>query len=287
MSLLGIFGQTVGRIATSLPGTVPGRATLWDATTDRRGVAALAHQSVAILGAAALLWAALLRGWLPMPQNSLDAPMTAPGVPEAMATAAGLDGVATYLLMWGVMMSAMMYPAMYPYVRGYLDGIGGGVLRQQAALWAFFVPYSLVWTATGVVPLTVDLLVPVHDLVSAAPGAVLGVGFLAAGLHQLSSYKHRFLDHCCDCSVREVSRSLGGIARDGLAHARSCLGCTWAPFALMVLLGSMNPAVMLGLTLLVTLERAADRGHEVAAASGVLSVALGALCVLSGALALV
>ncbi|WP_255682184.1 hypothetical protein [Natrinema sp. SYSU A 869] len=57
-----------------------------------------------VLSLSALLWLVLFEEWLPglgPAPAGLEAPMRAPGVPEALAAANGFAGVAAYLLMWG------------------------------------------------------------------------------------------------------------------------------------------------------------------------------------------
>lgn len=205
-----------------------------------------------------VLWTLLLSGWLPTP--SLPGPMAAPGVPEAMGTTNGLGGVIAYLLGWGVMMSAMMYPSMIPLARRYADELDDERPEDAVGyLTATFGTYSLVWAATGVVPLLVDAVLDVSALTGAiGPFLVGGLGLFVAG-YQQSDLKRDALTDCC-CGVDVDEPSLHSAVSSGVEHAVNCITATWPFFALMVVAGSMNPTVMLAFAFVIAAERLpADR----------------------------
>ena len=236
---------------------------------------------IAVTGAALLLWTALLDGWVPMPAAPGAVPMSAPGVPEGLATSNGLPGVVRYLLMWGAMMSAMMYPAMLPFVRRYEDGMRGSTAEKVAAVGYFLATYSLVWLSTGVVPLAVDALVDVSRFVGHHGRVALGGMLVVAGLYQLTTYKRESLRACCS-RVGDHEPSVPDAARRGVEHGVRCVQCTWALFAFVVLVGSMNFFWMLLLTAVVTLERFAPRADDVAATVGVAAIVGGLVTLLFG-----
>ncbi len=232
--------------------------------------------AVAVLGATVTLWVAVLAGWVPMPMPA-DVPASAPGATEMAATTGG--AVAEYLTMWGAMMSAMMYPAMLPFARRYVDSLEGSPVAIAAALATFFVAYSAVWTATGVVPLAVESVVDIGGLVRAAPSAVYGGALLVVGAYQLSSFKRAALRDCCS-GVSVTDPSLGTAAKTGLAHGQSCVVATWPLFAFLVLAGSMNVFWMTALTAVVVAERLPGWGGEIADAVGVVAAVAGVLVLL-------
>ena len=238
---------------------------------------------VAMATVTLLLWTTLYRGWLPMPGMDGSAPMSDPGVPEAMGTHNGVAGVAAYLLMWGVMMSAMMYPAMIPFVRRYVRSMTGPRVDAARAAVAFLGTYSLVWTATGVVPLAVDAVVDISAVADRFGAVLVGAAAVAAGLYQLTTAKRDSIATCCS-TVSKREPSVRDAAERGVEHALSCVRCTWALFALMVVVGSMNLFWMLLLTAVVTLERFAPRREAVAATVGVVAVLGGAMLAVVGAL---
>jgi len=249
-----------------------------DRLTDALALEELPPAPVGVTLVSLALWTALLGGWLPMP--SLPGPMTAPGVFEAGGTSNGITGALTYLLVWGTMMSAMMYPAMLPLVRRYTrasetDGRGTGV-----GVTALLLAYSSVWTAAGIVPLFVDAVVGIRGLTGAhGPLLVGGLGLFVAW-YQRTDRKRSALRECCgSVSFDGDALSLEQGARKGLEHGVECVRATWPLFALMVVAGSMNPVVMLGLTLVVTAERLPAWGEEMATAVGV-AAGVGGLAVL-------
>lgn len=234
---------------------------------------------VLVLSLSALLWLVLLEGWLPdigSAPAGLEASMSAPGVPEAMATTNGLPGVAAYLLVWGTMMLAMMLPSLLPVVRKHRREVCDSPSTFVPSIAAFLGGYALAWTAVGAVPLAVDYLVSIHDVATTAVFGIDAGAFLVGGLfafaagYQLSPFKRQLLERC-STSCRSIPHcpNCGRMARDGLEYAVNCIGCTWPLFALMVALGSMNFLVMVGLTLVVSLERLTPDGERVAVAWGV------------------
>lgn len=259
--------------------------------SDRIDLEALPVADVVVFSLSALLWLVLFQEWLPglgpVPAG-LEAPMNAPGVPEAMATANGLPGVAAYLLVWGTMMLAMMLPSLLPVVREYRDEVCSVPAVFVPSVAAFLGAYGLAWTLVGAVPLAVAYAVPIHDLLTASvlglgPGTVVIAGLLAfAGGYQFTSLKRDVLATCSCCLSIPHRPDVTRTAREGLEYAANCIACTWPLFALMVALGSMNPLVMVGLTLVVSLERLAPDGEDVALAVGVVLLGAAAFTLLFG-----
>lgn len=242
-----------------------------------------------VLSLAAVLWLVLLEGWLPglgPAPAGLEAPMSAPGAPEAIASANGLSGGVAYLLMWGTMMLAMMLPSLLPVVRR----IHEQVCRSNAApsIAAFLGAYGLVWTLVGTVPLAVAQLTSIRG---ALTGSILGLdaGVLAAagllafsGAYQFSGLKRDLLRQCARCRAIPHRPAVARMGREGLRYAVNCVGCTWPLFAAMVALGTMNMAVMAVVTFVVVFERIAPASRDVAAAWGVVLVGAAAVTLVCG-----
>jgi predicted metal-binding membrane protein len=220
---------------------------------------------------ALLAWTALLRGWVPMPMPGPElGPMSRPGVPEAIGTGNGLLGVGAYLLMWGVMMTGMMYPAMVPFVSRFETALDGDRPARAVTVSGFLAGYSLLWTATGAVPLVADLLVDLPALARTHGTLLLGGSLLAASVYQLSASKRETLADCCATVDPDGPGLLAGL-RQGVEHGLQCVRCTWLLMALMVVVGSMNLFWMLLLTFAITAERLAPGPEEVATTLGVLA----------------
>lgn len=241
---------------------------------------ALTSRETVLVGTAVYLvavvaWLAMLLRWLPMPRASGGTAMgmADPGVPEAMATLSGPTGWFLYLFTWGVMMVAMMFPTSVPLVRMYhrtLDGIPGRAKLSRVV--AFLGAYTLLWTATGVVPLAVNHVVPISSVV--ASEVLLAWSLLLLAAYQLSPSKDRCLSHCRSPLGFLMSHHRPGVrgaARMGYEHGAFCLGCCWALFAFMVVVGTMNLVWMAAITVVLSLERTVSWGDGLAKGVGVVA----------------
>jgi predicted metal-binding membrane protein len=244
----------------------------------------------AVYLSALLAWLSMVRRWVPMPESGGTAmDMAAPGMPETMAIGAGPVGWALYLLMWGVMMVAMMYPSTAPLVRLYHGTLAGRSRGERLRrVGAFLGGYTLLWTAVGVVPLAVNAVVPIAAVAEST--ALFGVTLLLLGAYQLSPYKDRCLDHCRTPLGFLLTHSRPGVrgaARMGLDHGKFCLGCCWALFAFMVVVGTMNLVWMATLTVVLSAERTVAWGDRLARAVGVVAGAAGVGILLAAAVGVV
>ena len=83
--------------------------------------------------------------------------------------------------------------------------------------------------------------------------------FAAAGLYQLSPLKDRCLAHCrSPLGLLLHYGSYQGRSRDlrvGVHHGGYCLGCCWALMVILIAVGVMNMAAMVGLAALVLTEK--------------------------------
>jgi predicted metal-binding membrane protein len=99
-----------------------------------------------------------------------------------------------------------------------------------------------------------------------------------AGAYQLSPLKDRCLAQCRSPlglllhygSYRGRSRAL----RVGAHHGGYCLGCCWALMVVLVAVGVMNVAAMVGLAALVLVEKTWSRGVAAGRVAGVALLAL-------------
>ena len=83
--------------------------------------------------------------------------------------------------------------------------------------------------------------------------------FAGAGIYQLSPLKDRCLAHCrSPLGLLPHCGSYRGRTRDlrvGAHHGGYCLGCCWALMVILIALGVMNVAAMVGLAALVLIEK--------------------------------
>ena len=243
---------------------------------------ALATYLVALLS-----WLALFTSAVPLPGGGSAAAMAAPGMPEAMALAAGPVGIVLYLLAWGVMMVAMMYPAEARVFQGYADvrrSTSGPTVPFEVA--AFVLTYTLVWTLLGVVPLAVNLLVPIAALAVGNGALFAGAALLLLSAYQLSPAKTRCLQHCRSPATalrgHDALAGLDGAVRSSWHLTVYDVGACWTLMALMVVVGSMNVLWMAAITVLLTVERLASWGVTFARGLGVVGGVGGAALLVVG-----
>ncbi|WP_254763409.1 DUF2182 domain-containing protein [Natrinema marinum] len=226
---------------------------------------------------ALLAWAAVIGRWLPMPggQMGMKMRMSEPGAPEAMALSNGLTGIGLYLFMWGVMMVAMMYPSSVPLFRLYAETLTGTTATGKTMrIGAFIGTYALVWTLTGVVPLVVNVLVPIVSLADSHGGLLLGGSLLLLSGYQLSPYKYRCLRYCrspLGFLLGHYRPGVRGAVRMSWQFSVFCAGCCWALFTFMVIVGSMNIVWMALIAVVLSLERTVAWGGQLARGVGILA----------------
>jgi predicted metal-binding membrane protein len=68
-----------------------------------------------------------------------------------------------------------------------------------------------------------------------------------------------------------------GAARMGATHGAYCVGCCWGLMAILVAVGTMNLVWMLGLAVLIYVEKNARWGERIAQIVSIVLIALGAL----------
>jgi predicted metal-binding membrane protein len=167
------------------------------------------------------------------------------------------------IVMWWLMMVAMMLPSAAPALLLYAQ------VRQIrsrdvdiAATWVFLAGYLAVWLLFSVAAAIAQSLLTGPSMAlssSVAQGAVL----VAAGAYQLSPLKGICIG-LCRSPARFISRywrsGWKGAFGLGIRHGIYCLGCCWMLMALLFVGGIMNVTWVVGLTLIVAIEKLAPRG---------------------------
>jgi predicted metal-binding membrane protein len=181
-----------------------------------------------------------------------------------------------FVPVWTLMMAAMMLPSVVPtaslYAKTFRDN------RAVRTAW-LVVGYLAVWAAVGVPAYGLawlgGWLIGTHPSVA----HVLAVAvFAVCGIYQLSSLKDRCLAHCRSPlglllhygSFRGRSRDL----RVGVHHGAYCLGCCWGLMVILIAVGVMNVAAMVGLAALVLIEKVSRWGLAAGRIAGVAALAL-------------
>jgi predicted metal-binding membrane protein len=211
------------------------------------------HAAVLLLAAAAS-WAAVI-WWA--------------GDMDGMTGTMGL-GFAGFLGVWTLMMAAMMLPGVVPLASLWLRTTAD----DPARVAGFVAGYVLVWAAAGVpafgLAWLTGELAENHETAATVAAVVL---FAACGLYQLTPLKDRCLRHCrSPLGLLLHYGSFQGSFRDlrvGLHHGAYCLGCCWGLMLLLVVAGVMNLWFMVGLAVVILLEKRWAHGRRLATAVGI------------------
>jgi predicted metal-binding membrane protein len=192
-----------------------------------------------------------------------------------MAGTMGL-GLAAFVPIWTLMMAAMMLPSVTPTAWLYARTMQRNRAVRIAGLLA---GYLAVWAAAGLPAFGLAWLT--GWLTAQHPGAahVMAVAtFAVAGIYQLSRLKNRCLAHCrSPLALLLHYGSYRGRLRDlrvGAHHGGYCLGCCWALMAILIAVGVMNVAAMVGLAALVLIEKALPWGPVAGRLAGAAALAL-------------
>ena len=192
-----------------------------------------------------------------------------------MAGTMGL-GLAAFVPIWTLMMAAMMLPSVTPTASLYAKTVQDNRAVRIAGLVA---GYLAVWAAVGLPAYGLAWLAGWLTGKHPTAAHVMAVGaFAVCGIYQLSSLKDRCLAHCrSPLALLLHYGSYRGRLRDlraGAHHGGYCLGCCWALMVILIAVGVMNVAAMVGLAALVLVEKAWTRGPMAGRLAGVAALAL-------------
>jgi predicted metal-binding membrane protein len=191
-----------------------------------------------------------------------------------MPACPAMTALGPFLVMWTVMMAAMMFPALIPVVIAYLTLARARQPRATAAALLFLAGYMVVW---GLLGLPARALLAGAEWLATIPalarvaGTFGGVALVGCGLYQLSPLKEACLRHC-----RVPQLFLGHHWRDGLHgalllgahHGFYCAGCCLSLMVVLLVVGVMNLAWMVGLSAIIYLEKVIPNGRLVGRAAG-------------------
>lgn len=175
-----------------------------------------------------------------------------------------------YMAGWVLMTVAMMLPTTLPLVAVFLRLVRGRPERRR--LLALLVAgYLLVWGGFGGLAYGADRLA--HGLVAGWPWLwshawVVGAATLAlAGAYQFSALKYRCLDACRSPLAFAVARwqpaaPASSAWRLGFSHGLYCVGCCWALMLLMFGVGLGSLGWMLGLAVVMAIEKNLPGGRR-------------------------
>jgi predicted metal-binding membrane protein len=167
-------------------------------------------------------------------------------------------------LMWWIMMIAMMLPSAAPMILLFST-----VSRRSREQGNPYVPtgifasgYLIVWGAFSLAATVLHWLLDRSGLMSmdmSSASVWLGALLLiAAGIYQLTPLKYACLRHCrgpLEFVTRYWRPGRAGALRMGIRHGAYCVGCCWVVMGLLFYGGVMSLYWIIGLSLLVLLEK--------------------------------
>jgi predicted metal-binding membrane protein len=174
----------------------------------------------------------------------------------------------SFLAMWLAMMVAMMLPSALPmFLR---------TRRQWTSLCYMMSGYFAIWLAAGVgiYVLGVAFMTAAmrSELLSRVVPLLSGISLIVVGAIQFTRWKMRYL-LCCRstiaCSQHEASFRLG--CKQGAA----CCLCCAAPMAVQLILGIMDPLVMIAVAIVIAAEKLLPRPEITARLAGITAIAAG------------
>ena len=233
----------------------------------------LPASGVVLVALAALAWAGTI-AWA----NSRDM--------SAMPGTMGL-GLGEFVAMWALMMTAMMLPSVWPFVAVYERTIR---VHRVVRLGALAGGYLLAWALVGVAAYGVAWVF--GELAADNPGAARATAvaaFAALGIYQLTPLKFRCLSHCRSPLAHLLHyTSFKGPLRDlraGIEHGLYCLGCCWALMLVLLAFGVMNLPAMIGVAVIIAVEKVWRFGEVFARMVGISALVYGVLVGLEPSLA--
>jgi len=186
--------------------------------------------------------------------------------------------------MWAVMMAAMMLPTAAPMITAYARMQGADRAKGMGCLpvFSFSGGYVLAWVgfslaAAGLQTGLTNLAV-MSPMMMKATGPLGGAILVVAGLYQFSAVKHACLRQCrTPISFLMTQWRVGGWGALGMGwrHGLFCIGCCWALMGLLFVVGVMNTAWIIAITLYVLLEKIAPGAEIMSKIGGLFLVGLG------------
>jgi predicted metal-binding membrane protein len=196
-----------------------------------------------------------------------------------------------FVLGWLLMMIAMMLPTSLPLVRLF-DTMTRRRPDHRRLVLLVLAGYLGMWSVFGIIVHALDAVLHAVMRQSAwltANAWLIGPAVLVlAGVYQFTPLKYHCLDKCRSPLGFITERWRGrhetrAALRLGLDHGAFCIGCCWSLMLLMFAVGVGSLAWMLGLGVVMAIEKNVSWGHRMSRPVGVALVAWGLLGALTAA----
>lgn len=251
--------------------------------------------AAALVALALLAWLVLLAGaGTGMDPFAMSGWLLPSGSPAAQSGAWTPAYWLISFFMWAIMMVAMMLPSASPMVLLYARvvrqaEVKGQIRNASLCIAAFAAGYFALWIVFSAFAVSAQWALEHAGAMSAMmvlrSPALAGALVIGAGLYQLTPLKDSCLAHCRSPAAFLAAHWRPGVAgawRMGLAHGAYCVGCCWALMLLLFAGGVMNLLWIVGLSVLVLLEKLMPHGMHLRVPLGLLLVIAGAGLMLSG-----
>jgi len=183
-----------------------------------------------------------------------------------------------FLIAWVAMMAAMMLPSILPVVLLYERAADRGTV---APVPFFLAGYAVVWSVVGLPAYFIwrQLNQPLSQATPTA-GRIAGTVLIGAAVYQITPLKSVCLRHCRSPMnffmqhAKNLRHRTGALVL-GSRHGLYCLGCCWMLMAVLVAFGTMQIGWMVGVAVVIFLERVTPFGEKIAQIVGVAFLSLG------------
>jgi len=206
----------------------------------------------------------------------------------ATPTAWTIDYAILLFFMWWIMMVAMMLPSAAPMILLYafVNRRTKARVGQPSGPWptvAFVFGYLLIWGGFSAIATSLQwsfeqfgVLSPM--MLNSTSAMFAGAILLFAGAYQLTPIKQACLKHCrgpLEFLIFRWRPGAGGALRMGVHHGAYCLGCCWGLMAILFFGGIMNLYWIIGLALIVLVEKVLPIGPKLAGFTGAIFIVWG------------
>ncbi len=172
--------------------------------------------------------------------------------------------IALVASMWGAMTLAMMLPSAAPMIMTYAGIADTAACKNERIVspLVLVIGYAAVWFGFSLVAALIQIALTqttlIGNTVASTSGLFSGAIFLGAGVYQFTTLKHACLTRCqhpFPFFFANWSTTTRGVFRLGFKQGLYCLGCCWAMMLVMFAVGTMNILWMVGLGMVMTIEK--------------------------------
>lgn len=198
--------------------------------------------------------------------------------------------VAMFLLMCQSMMVAMMLPSAMPMLlRHHKAWQHPGALPARMQVLIVATGYFFVWLLIGVVVYAAGMAFALAAMrsegLSRAVPLLSGAALIIVGAIQFSPWKMRGLQRCRNLKTHSITQATGKNRtawRTGLSEGISCVICSSGPMLILLTLGAMNLLVMIGIAVMIAMEKLMTRPGLIVRIFGVAAVGAGVVMIVRG-----